>query len=138
MGWIWTICGRSDPSCFGWAALVVLAVESQVQCREISLHADADGSVQVGLEPGGSSGQATPFAGKRPVAGREWKDEEGEDAPGEEPLGGSEVLAGCVEGRDIACVGLFSLTSMIRPGVELKANLESISHRCHLEEIAFV
>ena len=119
--------------------LVVRDVGSHVQCREISAHADADGSVQVGLETGGSSnGQATPFAGKRPVAGREWKDEEGEDAPGEEPLGESEVLAGCVEGRDIACVGLFSLTSMIRPGVELKANLESISHRCHLEEIAFV
>ena len=28
--------------------------------------------------------------------------------------------------------------SVNRPGVELRANLKTISHKCHLEEVAFV
>jgi len=34
--------------------------------------------------------------------------------------------------------GCSEMAGRLHPGVELRANLKSISHRCHLEEVAFV
>jgi len=43
-----------------------------------------------------------------------------------------------VEGRGLRAEGWQGGTACSRPGVELRANLKSISHRCHLFEVAFV
>jgi len=48
-------------------------------------------------------------------------------------------VSGCglrVSGFELWASG-FGFLVLYHPGVELKANLKSISHRCHLEEVAF-
>jgi len=47
------------------------------------------------------------------------------------------VRCGCMRGGGSCTAGLWRLMAC-HPGVELRANLEAISHKCHLFEVAFV